>query len=192
MIVIIDHFDSFVHTLARYVSEAGHEVEVVRQNADRVEDILRLNPKAVFFSPGPGRPETTGISRQLLNAVIGKIPVLGVCLGHQLIVDFFGGQVEQSEPVHGSASAITHNNDPLFQGIASPFLAGRYHSLAAYNLPDCLEEIAWGPDNMNMAVRHKVHDIYGVQFHPESMLTPTGRDIVGNFLKYVPVQEPRA
>ena len=186
MILIIDHFDSFVHTLARYVAEAGYEVEVVRQNMERVEDILALKPDAVIFSPGPGRPETTGISRAVLEAVTGKIPVLGVCLGHQLIVNFFGGQIERSDPVHGSASAVTHNDDRLFAGIASPFAAGRYHSLAAYDLPDCLEEIAWGPDKINMAVRHKAHEIYGVQFHPESVLTPNGRDIIGNFLHSIP------
>ncbi len=190
MIVIIDHFDSFVHTLARYVREAGWTVEVIRQDDQTGEQILARQPSALIFSPGPGRPENTGVSRALLAQAPPTLPILGVCLGHQLIAEYFGGRVGKHHPCHGMASPIFHDHDPLFSGVSMPFPAGRYHSLIAQELPTSLRVIAWGEEQEIMAIRHVDRPIMGVQFHPESVLTPDGRTIIANFLEEIDLSHP--
>lgn len=189
MIIIIDHFDSFVHTLARYVREAGWKVEVIRQDDQTGEQILARQPSALIFSPGPGRPENTGVSRTLLAQAPPTLPILGVCLGHQLIAEHFGGRVGKHQPCHGMATSIFHDHDPLFSGVSTPFPAGRYHSLIAQELPTSLRVIAWGEEQEIMAIRHVERPIIGVQFHPESVLTPDGRPIIANFLKEIDLSQ---
>ncbi len=182
MITIIDHFDSFVHTLARYVRECGWAVEIIRQNGDTAAALLARQPDAVIFSPGPGRPENTGISLDILEQAPTTLPMLGVCLGHQLIAHHFGAMIAEHPPCHGRTSPITHNGDALFADLDNPFMAGRYHSLIATDLPDKLVATGWGPEREIMALRHTDRPIWGVQFHPESVLTADGKTIIKNFL----------
>ena len=183
MIVVIDHYDSFVETLARYVREAGHETLVIRQNAS-VNDVLREQPQAVILSPGPGRPETTGVSLPLLDALAPDIPVLGICLGHQTIAHYLGGRVGRArEPRHGKPSPLSHDGHFLFDSITSPFEAGRYHALIVEQLPDTCTAIAQSALGENMGLAHNSRPLYGLQFHPESILTPDGKTMIGNFLQ---------
>jgi anthranilate synthase/aminodeoxychorismate synthase-like glutamine amidotransferase len=182
MIVVIDHFDSFVETLARYVREAGCEVRVIRQDADP-ETVLALAPQAVILSPGPGGPETTGLTLPLLRELPPHVPVLGICLGHQALAQHLGGTIGRAqEPRHGKASPISHNGDALFDGLDNPFAAGRYHALIVETLPDRCTALAASARGENMAFKHESRPLYGVQFHPESILTPQGRRLVENFL----------
>ena len=182
MIVVIDHFDSFVETLARYLREAGERVEVMRQDA-AVQDVLALKPKAVILSPGPGRPEQTGLTLPLLEALPDTVPVLGICLGHQTLAHYLGGTVEHAkEPRHGKASDMYHHGDALFANMDNPFSAGRYHALIVSRLPDNCEGLAESKLGENMAFKHRTRPLYGVQFHPESILTPQGRQLIDNFL----------
>jgi anthranilate synthase/aminodeoxychorismate synthase-like glutamine amidotransferase len=182
MIIVIDHFDSFVETLARYIREAGHATRVMRQDVC-ADAVLALEPQAVILSPGPGRPENTGVTLPLLETLPAHIPVLGICLGHQALAHYLGGAVSQAqEPRHGKASAIHHNEDALFAGLENPFDAGRYHALIVDKLPlDCVS-LATSALGENMAFKHKTRPLYGVQFHPESILTPQGRRLIDNFL----------
>ncbi len=184
MILIIDNYDSFVHNLARYVREAGCEATVVRNDAAAAEALLRAAPDAVVISPGPKTPAEAGLSLDLIRKLPIEIPLLGVCLGHQCLVEAFGGRTVRSrEPLHGEASAIDHDGRGLFAGLASPMLAGRYHSLVSELAPDGpLSACAFSEAGEVMGVRHQTAPWHGVQFHPESLLTPDGRRLIGNFL----------
>ena len=183
MIVIIDHFDSFSETLARYVREAGVACRVVRQDAANVEAITALAPQGIILSPGPGRPETTGITLPLIAALGGRLPMLGICLGHQAIAQAYGGTLARaSTPRHGKATHITHKGGALYDGIDSPFEVGLYHALIVESLPEILTATAHDGTGAVMGLAHRTQPIYGVQFHPESILTPDGRRLIGNFL----------
>lgn len=186
MIVVIDNYDSFVHNLARYLSLAGPTpVRVIRNDQVTVRELEQIAPSALVISPGPCGPDQAGISLGAVRAAIGRMPVLGVCLGHQVIVQHEGGSIVRGEPIHGMASPVHHNHHPLFEGIPTPFQAGRYHSLVADadTLPESLEPIAWTSDRTIMAVTHRRHPVIGVQFHPESILTEFGDQLIHNFLR---------
>lgn len=184
MILILDNYDSFVHNLARYVREAGYATRVVRNDAMSAKDLIELAPAAVIISPGPNAPSNAGQSLSLIDRLPDHIPLLGVCLGHQCLIEVFGGRIIRArEPLHGEASHIRHDGDGLFEGIDNPMTAGRYHSLvgelgASAELSPC----AWSPAGELMAVRRQSAPWFGVQFHPESVLTPQGRRLMANFL----------
>ncbi|CAB4699144.1 MAG: anthranilate/aminodeoxychorismate synthase component II [Actinobacteria bacterium] len=183
MILLIDNYDSFTYNLAHLFGELGAEVKVIRNDAITIAEAESLAPDHLVISPGPGRPEDSGMSIPLIETFAGRIPVLGVCLGHQAIVTVFGGTVGAAqELVHGKATTVTHNGAGLFTGMPQGFEAGRYHSLAATSVPDVLEVTATAADGEVMAVRHTRLKVDGVQFHPESVLTPLGSDIARNFL----------
>jgi len=186
VILIVDNYDSFVHNLARYVRECGRETVVVRNDAVTVDDCLSLAPAGVIISPGPGRPANAGLSTALICDMPCETPLLGVCLGHQCLIEAFGGETRRAvRPLHGEASAIRHCKTGIFRDIASPTLGGRYHSLiATLGSNSSLEETAWSEEAEVMAVAHHIRPWFGVQFHPESLLTPEGRKIVMNFLSY--------
>ncbi|MEM9988948.1 MAG: aminodeoxychorismate/anthranilate synthase component II [Pseudomonadota bacterium] len=183
MIILIDNYDSFVQTLARYLREAGAETMVIRNDAATVADISALSPRGLLLSPGPGRPEEAGISMKVIKA-FPTTPILGVCLGHQALVAAYGGSVIYSpDPMHGRASAVVHRGDDFFEKVDSPFFAGRYHSLLGHSSgASDLGEIAWTKTGEVMAVRHRIFPHIGVQFHPESLLTPSGPQMIQNFL----------
>lgn len=185
MILIIDNYDSFVNNLARYVREAGHETILLRNDAADVKACLALNPQGVIVSPGPKTPSDAGVSMDLMRALDATTPLLGVCLGHQGLVEVFGGRTQRAAfPLHGEASDVRHDGCGVFAGVPSPMAAGRYHSLIAVPAPGGpLREIAWSADGELMGVAHESRPWFGVQFHPESLLTPHGRRIVQNFLK---------
>jgi para-aminobenzoate synthetase component 2 len=186
MILVLDNYDSFVHNVARSLRELGGHVEVVRSDALTVEDALAAGPSHLVISPGPGTPADAGISLALVRAVQGRLPVLGICLGHQVIAEAYGGRVvSSSEPVHGRATPIVHTGEGIFAGLPSPFLAGRYHSLAVESstLPPPLRAVAWSPGGEIMGLRAETVPVWGVQFHPESILTPTGETLLGSFLQ---------
>ena len=183
MILLIDNYDSFTYNLAHLFGELGAEVVVHRNDAITVDEANALDPTHVVISPGPGRPEAAGVSEEVVRTFAGRTPLLGVCLGHQAIVSVFGGEVGAArELVHGKATMVAHDGRGLFSGLPEDFLAGRYHSLAATSLPDSLEVSATAADGEVMAVRHRELPVDGVQFHPESVLTPVGRDLAKNFL----------
>ena len=183
MILVIDHYDSFVETLARYVREAGFDTRIINQDAMRAPEIAALEPTAIIFSPGPGGPDTTGVSVPLIKLLAGHVPMLGVCLGHLAMAAAFGGTIARAEePLHGKASPVTHKATPLFDGLESPFDAGRYHALIVAQLPPCLSATAHSGAGEIMALEHESAPLYGVQFHPESVLTPQGRKLISNFL----------
>ena len=184
MILLIDNYDSFTYNLAHLFGELGAEVAVRRNDHISPDEAVRLSPSHLVVSPGPGRPEEAGATEEILRRLPARVPILGVCLGHQAIVQVFGGEIGQArELVHGKATIVSHDGRGIFAGLPSDFLAGRYHSLAATSVPDCFEVSATAPDGEVMAVRHKELSIDGVQFHPESVLTPHGRDIAKNFLE---------
>lgn len=188
MIVVIDHFDSFVETLARYVREAGHETKIVRQDGD-INDVLETNMDGLILSPGPGGPATTGLTQAVLKRCPEDLPILGVCLGHQVLAYHFGGTIERArEPRHGKSSMITHNGHTMFDGLPSPFEAGRYHALITQKLPPELEVTATSGLGEVMAFAHRTRPIFGLQFHPESVLTPQGRLMIDNFLRLTTAQ----
>ena len=183
MILVIDHYDSFVETLARYVREAGFDTRIINQDEMDAAAIAALAPRAIIFSPGPGGPTTTGVSVPLIKLLADRVPMLGVCLGHLAMAAAFGGTVGRAdEPLHGKASPVTHAATPLFEGLANPFDAGRYHALIVAQLPDCMRATAHSASGEIMALEHKNAPLYGVQFPPESVLTPQGRRLVSNFL----------
>jgi para-aminobenzoate synthetase component II len=183
MILLIDNYDSFTYNLAHLFGELGAEVVVRRNDEITVAEAEALEPSHLVVSPGPGRPEDAGVSEEMVRAFAGRIPTLGVCLGHQAIVSVFGGEVGPAqELVHGKATLVNHDGRGLFTGLPEDFLAGRYHSLAATSLPDVLEVSATSADGEVMAVRHRELHVDGVQFHPESVLTPVGRELAQNFL----------
>lgn len=184
MIVIIDNYDSFTYNLAQYLGELGAEVQVYRNDALTPEEVESLNPSHIVISPGPGKPSDAGISREVIRQLGPKIPILGVCLGHQCIGEVFGGKVVRAPRLmHGKTSPIHHNGDALFVGVPEPFEATRYHSLIVEQetFPDDLKIIATTAEGEIMALRHREHPIVGVQFHPESILTPYGKQILKNF-----------
>jgi len=184
MILLIDNYDSFVHNLARYFAELGEDPHVIRNDAISAEQALTLRPEAIVLSPGPGRPSTAGISTRLVRIAPATMPVLGVCLGHQCIAEAFGGSTgPAAKPVHGKLTEVRHDGEDLFSGIPSPFMATRYHSLAVPpgELPEPIRPLAWAADGTLMAIRHRTLPIWGVQFHPEALLTEHGHAILQNF-----------
>lgn len=186
MILLIDNYDSFVHNLARYFRRQDCDTEVVRNDQLSIHDIESMAPAAIIISPGPGTPADAGCSTQVVKAFAERVPILGICLGHQVIVEAFGGKVIRSgQPMHGRSSDIAHDGSSMFDGIPSPFPAGRYHSLIAdkKTLPPCLKITAWSNDYMIMAIEHQTFPVYGLQFHPESILTDVGANLIQNFLK---------
>lgn len=187
MLLVIDNYDSFTYNLVQYLGELGQRVEVCRNDSISVEKIeSRLRPERIVISPGPGTPDDAGISLEVIQRFSGKIPLLGVCLGHQAIGQAFGGKVIRApQLMHGKASEICHDGKTIFEGIGDHFKAGRYHSLVVdrNSLPDCLEVSAYTPDNVIMGLRHRELKVEGVQFHPESILTTNGKQLLANFLK---------
>ena len=182
-VLLIDNYDSFTYNLAHLFGELGAEVVVRRNDEITVAEAVAMQPTHVVVSPGPGRPEAAGVSEEIVRAFAGKVPVLGVCLGHQAIVSVFGGEVGQARQlVHGKATMVAHDGRGIFAGLPEDFLAGRYHSLAATSLPESLEVSATAADGEVMAVRHRELAVDGVQFHPESVLTPLGKDLARTFL----------
>src|SRR5437868_685600 len=183
MLLLIDNYDSFTYNLAHLFAELGAEVVVRRNDAISVDDAERLAPSHLVISPGPGRPAGAGVSVEIVRRLGPTTPTLGVCLGHQAIVEAFGGEVGQAQALlHGKSSAVHHDGHGVFAGLPDPLEAGRYHSLAAVRVPDELEVTARTEDGEVMGVRHRTLPIEGVQFHPESVLTPLGPDLARNFL----------
>jgi anthranilate synthase component 2 len=189
MILLIDNYDSFVYNLARYVRELGEEPLVRRHDAVTVDDVRQLSPSHIIISPGPCSPAEAGISTELVRSVGPTIPVLGVCLGHQCIGAAYGGEIVRAgRPMHGKISRIHHQGSDLFTGLPTPFLASRYHSLviSPASVPPELLVTATSEDGEIMAVRHATHPVYGVQFHPESVLTEHGYRMLDHFLHGIP------
>jgi anthranilate synthase/aminodeoxychorismate synthase-like glutamine amidotransferase len=185
MLLLIDNYDSFTYNLAQYFGELGATLLVKRNDEISVDDIEALAPGHIVISPGPGRPEDAGISVDVIRRYGARIPILGVCLGHQSIGIAFGGSVVRAaELMHGKVSSVEHDGRGVFRGISQPFVAGRYHSLVvAEPLPDVLEASARSADGTIMGVRHRTFPVHGVQFHPESVLTDEGRHLLRNFLE---------
>jgi anthranilate synthase/aminodeoxychorismate synthase-like glutamine amidotransferase len=184
MILVIDNYDSFTYNLVQYLGELGAEVSVFRNDSISAGEINALNPDRIVISPGPGNPSQAGISKQVILEWGSRVPILGVCLGHQCIAEVFGGKVIQANNLmHGKVSLIYHSDDELFSGISSPFVATRYHSLIVQEpIPDALVVTAFTQQNEIMGLRHRVYPLHGIQFHPESILSPAGRQILSNFL----------
>ena len=185
MILVIDNYDSFTYNLVHYLNELGAETHVVRNDALTVEEALELKPEAILLSPGPCTPDDAGICLDLFAAAPDALPIFGVCLGHQAMGQAFGGDVIRAKSImHGKTSPIRHNGEGLFKGLVDGFIAARYHSLAVKRetLPEVLEVTAWTEDGEIMGLRHKTRPIHGVQFHPESIATESGHDLLGNFL----------
>lgn len=185
MLLMIDNYDSFTYNLVQYFGELGCAVEVYRNDEITVDAVIAKNPERVVISPGPCTPNEAGISVPLIKTLAGKIPLLGVCLGHQSIGQAFGGKIVHAKQLmHGKTSPIHHQNTGVFRGLPNPFTATRYHSLVIERetLPACLEITAWTEDGEIMGVRHKTLAVEGVQFHPESILTEHGHDLLRNFL----------
>jgi len=186
MLVMIDNFDSFTYNLYQYLMQMGADVRVARNNRLTLEALEAIAPRGLVISPGPGRPEDAGITLAAIRQFSGRVPILGVCLGHQAIALAFGGQVVPARRLmHGKTSAVTSDGRELFQGVPSPFEAMRYHSLAVAraSLPACLEVTAEAEDGEVMGLRHRCHPTEGVQFHPESIMTTVGKRLLRNFLK---------
>ncbi len=186
MLLLIDNYDSFTYNLFQYLSELGQEVLVVRNDKITIEEIERLKPERIVVSPGPSTPQRAGISNDVIRHFGPKLPLLGVCLGHQCIGHVYGGTVGRAKAVmHGKSSLVHHNGEGILAELPNPFTAIRYHSLAVSpeGLPDCLEVTAWTDDGTIMGLRHRRHPVEGVQFHPESFMTPVGKDLLRSFLK---------
>jgi anthranilate synthase/aminodeoxychorismate synthase-like glutamine amidotransferase len=184
-VLLIDNYDSFTYNLAQYLGELGGDVEVCRNDAITVAAIAAAPPRAIVISPGPCTPDQAGVSMDVVRAFAGKLPILGVCLGHQCIGQVFGGRIVRAAKVmHGKTSKIFHDERGLYAGVANPFIATRYHSLVIDppSLPACLEVSAKTWDDEIMGVRHREYAIEGVQFHPESIMTAVGKQLLANFL----------
>lgn len=185
MIVLLDNYDSFVYNLARYFQRLGQSTRVLRNDATSADELASLNPSAIVISPGPCTPRQAGCSLDVVRRLGDRIPILGICLGHQAIGEAFGGRViRATEPVHGRSWQIFHQERGLFQNLPSPMLACRYHSLVVEreSLPDCLDVTAWTLDGTIMALEHREHCVVGLQFHPESILTECGYQLIAAFL----------
>ncbi len=188
MIVLIDNYDSFTYNLVQIMSSQGGDLKVFRNDDIDVAGVEALNPDGIVISPGPCTPNEAGVSVDMIKAFSGRVPLLGVCLGHQSIGVAFGGTVSGAKSImHGKTSMVEHDGSPLYKGLRNPFAAGRYHSLAIIEntVPDCLEVVARSDDGEIMGVSHKEHPTYGIQFHPESVLTPSGKRLLRNFLEMV-------
>ena len=186
MIVMVDNYDSFTYNLVQYMEQIGAPVRVIRNDKASVEEIRDFNPSGIVISPGPGRPESAGISLPVVKHFSGLVPILGVCLGHQTIAIAFGGRVVSAKKLmHGKVSTIESDGKQLYHGINTPFTAMRYHSLAVSRegLPDCLTISSQSHDGEIMGIRHKTHPTEGIQFHPESIMTTVGKRLLRNFLK---------
>ena len=192
MLLMIDNYDSFTYNIVQYLSELGADVSVFRNDAVSVSEIIDMDPEAIVISPGPCTPNEAGISLEVIHAFAGKIPMLGICLGHQSIGQAYGGDIVRADKVmHGKLSKIHHNGEGVFAGLANPFAATRYHSLVIdkNSCPDCFEISAWTENENNeveeiMGVRHRKNLVEGVQFHPESISSEYGFDLLQNFLNY--------
>lgn len=185
MIVMIDNYDSFTYNLVQYLEQIGAAVHVVRNDTFSISDLASWNPEGIVISPGPGRPENAGLSLSVINHFSGKIPILGVCLGHQAIGAAFGGQVVAAKRLmHGKTSMIHSDEKTIYRGIRNPFEAMRYHSLAVSrkNFPECLTISSESDDGEIMGIRHRDHPTEGIQFHPESIMTRVGKRLLRNFL----------
>ena len=185
MLLMIDNYDSFTYNLVQYFGELGEEIAVFRNDKITLEKVNKIAPRKIVISPGPGRPESAGISNAIIQSFQGTIPLLGVCLGHQCIGEVFGGKIIRAQQLmHGKTSLIHHDHKRLFSGLTDPFTATRYHSLVVEraSLPPCLEITAWTDDKEIMGLRHRKHLIEGIQFHPESILTTAGKELLKNFL----------
>ncbi len=185
MILMIDNYDSFTYNLVQYLGELGADLEVFRNDQIAIAEIEKLNPHKIVISPGPCTPSKAGISKEVIKHFAGRIPLLGVCLGHQSVVEAFGGEIIKAKKLmHGKTSMIQHDGKTIFKGLPNPFEATRYHSLVVNraNLPDCFEITAESDDGEIMGVRHKELAVEGVQFHPESILTVHGKDLLKNFI----------
>jgi anthranilate synthase/aminodeoxychorismate synthase-like glutamine amidotransferase len=184
MIVVIDNYDSFTYNLVQYLGELGEDLRVFRNNKVTVDEIERLNPSRIVISPGPGVPKDAGITEPVIEYFCKSRPILGVCLGHQAIGEVFGGKVVRAPTLmHGKVSAIFHDNKKLFAGLPQGFPATRYHSLMVTDVPACLEVSAETKDGVVMGLRHRDYPTEGIQFHPESIMTVAGKDLLRNFLR---------
>ena len=186
MILMIDNYDSFTYNLVQYMGELGADIRVERNDRISIDEIESLAPKKIVISPGPCTPAKAGISVEVIKYFSGKVPVLGVCLGHQSVGAAFGGEIiKAGKLMHGKTSEVRHDGKTLFNGLPNPFTATRYHSLVLNRktLPDCFEITAESDDNEIMGIRHKELPVEGVQFHPESILTPNGKDLLKNFIE---------
>lgn len=187
MILMIDNYDSFTYNLVQYLGEMGEELKVIRNDQTSISGIAELDPQFLMISPGPCSPNEAGISLEAIKNFAGKTPIFGVCLGHQSIAQVFGGDVIRAERLmHGKTSMVYHDGKTIFEGVENPFPAARYHSLIVKKetLPDCLEVSAWTEEGEIMAVRHKTLPVEGVQFHPESILTTPGKQLLRNFIAH--------
>ncbi|MCH7764376.1 MAG: aminodeoxychorismate/anthranilate synthase component II [Candidatus Marinimicrobia bacterium] len=183
MILIIDNYDSFTYNLVQRIGSINPDIKVVLNNQFKIDDIWDWSPSHIIISPGPGRPEHAGLSMAVIQQFREDIPILGVCLGHQCIGTVYGAEVQQAKRIlHGKTSLIHHSRTHLFQNIPSPFQGARYHSLSINTVPDSFDKSAWTNDGEIMAITHKEKRVFGVQFHPESFLTPLGSKILENFL----------
>lgn len=188
MILLIDNYDSFTYNVYQAVANLGHPLQVVRNDRISLADISVANYDAIIISPGPGTPDDAGLSKQIVREFAGKLPILGICLGHQVIGEVFGGNVVRApQPVHGKTTEVAHQGDGLYTDLPQPFTAGRYHSLIVEeaSLPECLEVTARNEENLIMGLRHRQFNVQGVQFHPESILTPLGNKLLANFLSSI-------
>jgi len=186
MILMIDNFDSFTYNLVQYLRQLGAEVQVARNNALNVDAVAQLAPEAIVISPGPGQPQSAGISMDTIRTFSGRIPILGICLGHQAIAAAFGSKIIAARQLmHGKTSTVTADGQAVYRGISKPFKAMRYHSLAVEraSLPDCLTVTAESEDGEIMGIRHRTHMTEGLQFHPESIMTTVGKRLLRNFLR---------
>ncbi len=186
MLLMLDNYDSFTYNLVQYLSELGADLKIYRNDEISIEKITQLKPQGIVLSPGPGRPENAGIMNELVKTLSGKIPILGVCLGHQSIAQVFGGKIDYAKTLmHGKTSDVYHNNSKLFKNIDSPFIATRYHSLVVErkSLPKDFKVTAWTKDKIIMGIQHKKMPLYGLQFHPESIMTLSGKAILKNYLE---------
>ncbi len=182
-VLVVDNYDSFTFNLVQYLGELGAEVSVARNDEFTADEVAADPPDRLVISPGPGRPEDAGVSVEMVRRLGPDVPTLGVCLGHQAIAVAFGGRIGHApEPRHGKTSMIRHDGRGVFAGLANPFGATRYHSLAAVELPDELEACAWSEDDVIQGLRHRTFPIHGVQFHPESIMTDEGKALLANFL----------
>jgi len=186
MLLVIDNYDSFTYNLVQYFGELGADPQVKRNDAITPDEVENMKPQRIVISPGPGRPEEAGISMELIRKFGGKIPILGVCLGHQCMGEVYGGKVVRAgRLMHGKTSPIQHDGKGVFQGLPNPFEATRYHSLIVEknSVPSCLEVCAETAEGEIMGLRHREYPVHGVQFHPESILSKEGKDLLANFLK---------